>query len=310
MDLLELKSQIMHNELSNFYIFTGTEISIQRIYLNQISKVLNMPINRVDSVASIYGMCTTKGLFGNTNSLYVIREDRDIMKQEKVYETLSKDIGGNVIILLYEKIDSRLKFGKYFKNVIVPFEKLSNNVLKMYIKKEIDLDQKHLEDLSNKVSGSYDIALLEADKIKKFSEAQNISANSAMDKLVQMGMIVQEEDTDVFRWVAAVMNRQVTLSFHLAKILLNKGTQPINMLGTLYNSVKTVLLIQCCEGRDISGITGLDGGQIYFNKPYINVYQTYELVDSMKRLSRIINNIKNGTIDNQFAIDLALTQML
>jgi DNA polymerase III delta subunit len=180
----------------------------------------------------------------------------------------------------------------------------------MYIKKEIDLDQKHLEELSNKVSGSYDMAMLEANKIKNFSEAQNISENSAMDKLVQMGMIVQEEDTDVFRWVSAVMNRQVTLSFHLAKILLDNGTQTVNMLGTLYNTIKTVLLIQCCEGSDISNITGLDNGQIYFNKPYINVYQTYELVDSMKRLSRIINNIKNGTIDNKFAIDLALTQML
>lgn len=310
MNILELKKKIMHNELSNFYIFTGTEIGIQNIYLNQISKVLQMPITRVDSVASIYSLCTVKGLFGNVNSFYVIREDTDFMKQEKVYETISKDIKNNVIILLYEKIDSRLKFGKYFKDCTIHFDKLSPTILNTYIRKEVGLDFQHAAELSNKVALSYDMAMLEADKVKNFSIAENIPADIAMDKLVQMGMIHEEENSDVFRWVEAVMNRQPDLSFHIARILLNSGVHTVNMLGTLYNTVKTVLLIQCCEGSDIGGITGLDNGQIYYNKKYVGNYQTYELVDSMKRLSRIINNIKNGTIDNQFTIDYVLTQML
>ena len=43
MTIIELKSDIMHKHLSNFYIFTGEEIGIMNIYLNQISKTLNIP---------------------------------------------------------------------------------------------------------------------------------------------------------------------------------------------------------------------------------------------------------------------------
>ena len=310
MDLLELKDQIIKKNLSNFYIFTGTEIGIQQIYLKQMSKVLNMPISRVDSVSEIYNLCTTKGLFGNTNSLYVIRNDMDFIKQEKVYDTIEKDIGKNVIVLLYEKIDSRTKFAKRFKNRIVPFEKLQPLVLKNYMRQSINLDEKHLEDLSNKISGSYDMALNEIDKIKNYSLSKNISANAAMDKLVQTGCIYQPEESDVFRWVEVVMQRNVSESFHQAKILLDNGVQTINMLGTLYNSVKAVLLIQCCEGGNISSVTGLDNGQIYYNRKYVGRYNTSELVANMKRLAETINNIKHGTIDNIFVIDYVLTQML
>ena len=99
----------MKNQLSNFYIFTGTELGIQKIYLDQISKVLNLPIVRAESVLDIHNICTTKSLFGATNSIYVIRDDKEITKHEEIYKTLSNDIRGNVIILLYEKIDKRLK---------------------------------------------------------------------------------------------------------------------------------------------------------------------------------------------------------
>ena len=72
MDITVLKDQIIKNNLSNVYIFTGEEIGIQNIYLNQMSKVLNMPITRADSVSEIYNKCTSKSLFGSSKGFYVI----------------------------------------------------------------------------------------------------------------------------------------------------------------------------------------------------------------------------------------------
>ena len=170
MDIIKLKEQIVKNELSNFYIFTGEEIGIMNIYLQQMSNKLNMAITRAESVASIYSKCTARSMFGNTTGFYVIRNATDFQKQEKVWENIEKDIKKNVIVLLYDKIDSRLKFGKFFKDKIVPFEKLQPNVLKSYIKKEIKLKEKNIDKLAELCNGSYDLCMLEIDKIKHYQE--------------------------------------------------------------------------------------------------------------------------------------------
>ena len=52
---------------------------------------------------------------------------------------IKKDIGANVIVVLYEKVDSRLKFGKYFKDCTVAFERLATNIIVKYIKRESNL---------------------------------------------------------------------------------------------------------------------------------------------------------------------------
>lgn len=310
MTITELKERIMERNLSNFYIFTGTEIGIQNIYLNQMAKVLNLPITRADSVLSIYSKCTSRSLFGNEIGFYVIRDDNDITKQENVYTKIENEIGNNVIVLLYEKIDSRLKFGKYFKDKIVEFEKLNPMILKNYIKKVCPLNEKNLAELSNEVSGCYDLALLECSKVNSYAKATSCSVDSAFRKLIDSGVICRREEANVFDFTDAVMRRQTTLAFKLSENLLNNGTQSINILGTLYNTVKSVLLIQVCENSDISGTTGLDNGQIYFNKKYVGKYNSSDLVYYMKLIAGIVDKIKNGKIDDMFSIQYVLVQML
>ena len=309
MDIIELKERIIQKDLNNFYVFTGTEIGIQKIYLEQMSKVFNMPITRVNSVVEVYSKCTSKSLFGSSCGFYVIRDDTDIMKQEKVYETLSDDIGDNVIVLLYEKIDSRLKFGKYFKDVTVNFEKLSNEVLKRYIKKECPMNENHLAELSNEVSGSYDIALLEVDKIKKYADALGIDYDRSLERLIDLGAIYQPEESNVFEFTDAFMSKQIDKVLHLADVLLSSGVQSINILGTLYNTVKTVLLIQVCQNNDVSSTTGLDNRQVYFNKKYVGKFSSEHLVYLLKLIAGVIDDIKNGLIDDNFSLPYIIVNM-
>lgn len=310
MDITELKSQIVKNNLSNFYIFTGYEIGIINIYLNQMSKVLNMPITRADSVASIYNKCASKSMFGSTRGFYVIRDDNDFNKQEKVWERIKTDIKDNVIVLLYEKLDSRLKFGKYFKDDIVVFEKLTPTVLNSYIKKSCNLSDYHVNELSEICGGSYDLCMLEIDKIKQYAESENYSVDSSMDELIDSGVIYQPEETDVFKFVSAVLSRDKIEAYRLAKILLDNGSSSINLLGTLYNSAKAVLLIQCAEGNNISEITGLDNRQIYFNKKYVGKYRSSDLVYALKEIASAVEGIKNGLLDDKYATVYILVRIM
>lgn len=307
MTIVELKSQIMQNQLHNVYVFTGDEIGIINIYLNQMSKVLNMPITRADSVASIYSKCTTRSMFGNTVGFYVIRNDSDIMKEEKAYQTLSADIGKNVIVLLYDKIDSRLKFGKFFKDYTVQFEKLAPNILKSYIKKAIDLKDANIEKLMDLCSCSYDMCMLEIDKIKSFDSASD--PNKVFQELLGTGAIYQPQENDVFQFTNAVCSRNYENAFKIADNLLSDGMSSIVLLGTLYSSLKAIMLIQCCEG-DICNTTGLDNKQVYFNKKYCDRYQTSELVEAVKLISKTVDDIKNGYIDDSYATKYVLCKIM
>ena len=317
MTIIDLKNQIMKNCLNNVYVFAGEEIGIINIYLNQMSKVLNMPITRADSVLSIYNQCVSKSMFGNTIGFYVIRNDNDITKQEKVYQTLSTDIGKNIIVLLYDKVDSRLKFGKFFKEQTVVFEKLSPNVLKTYVKKACPgLSDNHCEQLIDLCNGSYDLCMLEIDKILHYQETTydrddyKDSVNYCFDVLLKSGVIYQPEETDVFKFTNAVCSRYKDEAFKLEKILRDNGTQSINMLGTLYNSIKSIMLIQCCNGQNICEVTGLDNRQVYFNKKYCGKYSTIELVNAMKLISKVIYGIKNGWIDDIYATRYVLCNIM
>ena len=317
MTIIDLKNQIMKNCLTNVYIFVGEEIGIMNIYLSQMAKTLNMPVTRAESVASIYAECTSKSMFGNTTGFYVIRNDKDITKEEKAYQSLSKEIGKNVIVLLYDKIDSRLKFGKFFKDQTITFEKLAPNVLKSYVKKACPgLSDKNCEHLIELCNGSYDLCMLEIDKILHYQETTydrddyKDSVDHCFDVLLKSGVIYQPEESDVFKWTAAVCNRNRKEAFKLERVLRDNGTQSINMLGTLYNSMKSVMLIQCCTGQHVCEITGLDNRQVYFNKKYVGKYKTGELVRNVKLISRVVDGIKNGLYDDTYATRFVLCNIL
>lgn len=315
MTIIDLKDQIIKNNLSNFYIFTGTEIGIINIYLKQMSNKLGLPITRADSILSIYGKCQGGSLFGDSTGFYVIRDDRDFMKQEQLFDTIKTSIRKNVIVLLYDKIDSRLKFGKHFKDDIVAFEKLTPNVLKSYIKKEIPLADKNIETLMEVCSGSYDMCMLEVDKIKQYTDSLYLLCNkkdydAGFSELLKCGVIYQPEETDVFKFTEAVCNRNKKLAFELEQVLMANNNSSINILGTLYNSMKSVMLIQVCESKNISEVTGLDNRLIYFNKKYVGKYSSGELVKAIKLISKVIEGVKNGWIDDVYATKYVLVNIL
>ena len=311
MNILDLKEQIVKNNLGNFYIFVGEEIGIINIYLSAMSNKLSLPITRADSVASIYSLCSSKSMFGTTTGFYVIRDDKDFPKQEKVFETIQKDIGKNVIVLLYDKIDGRSKLNKAFKDNIVVFEKLAPNIMKSYIKKEIDLSEHNMDTLVELCSGNYDMCMLEVDKIKDFKSITLKSADECFAKLLEDGTIYQPEEIDVFKLVEAVMNRNALLAYKLEATLREKGNSSVSMLGVLYTAFKSTLLIQCCpSGSNIAEVTGLDNGQIYFNRKYVGKYTSRELVDAIKLGCSVVQGIKSGWIEDEYATRYFIVKVL
>ena len=311
MTIVELKSHIMKSELNNFYIFVGDEIGIMNIYLEQISKKMQLQIVRADSVVSIYGRCTSKSIFGDIDSLYVIRNDTDIQKHEELYTRISSEIRNNIIILLYDKIDSRLKFGKYFKDSIVYFEPLSTQILCNYIRQRYDISERNAEKLSNIVHNSYDLSMLEMDKVKQYSDSKGLNdLDKSFNILLDRGVIFKQEDDDVFEFAELVMRKSMRQAFKMLNNMIDNGVSSVTILGVLYLKVKGVLLVQVCEYKDVENTTGLSKGEIYFPKKNVGNYSSGQLVRSMKLIEQTVNDIKNGLIDDTIATHYVLVQMV
>lgn len=141
MELVSLKSLISTKKIPNFLIFTGNEWQVQQLYIKQISKVLQAEIKYVDSIGEIWNKLSTKSLL-SVKRLYLLRDDKEVLTNEKIHSNLSRILNGNYLILLLTNPDKRIKFLKDHTDITVQFDPLHPDLLQKYIKKEINLSDK------------------------------------------------------------------------------------------------------------------------------------------------------------------------
>ena len=189
MELTELKNKIKTNKVPNFLIFTGDEWEVQKIYIQQIAK--DKAYSRIDSITDILGKLNTKSLTGKKRTVYVMRDDKVLMSNEKLWGKLEKLLGDNILIFLITKPDKRTKFYNKYKSAFIEFKPLNEANLKTYIKKEIDLNDKNCQSLIDICESNYGRILLEIDKIKHFEARPNLYPNSIFELLVKEGTIYQ-----------------------------------------------------------------------------------------------------------------------
>lgn len=221
MNLQELQKQIINKELNNIYIFTGEEIAIQKIYINKIAEVNNLEIQYVEDFKSIYNKLNINDIM-NIKKLYVIIDDIEYTKQEKIWQE-KIDTNGNIIIFKFNELDKRSKFYKQFENYIIEFNKLSDEILIQYIQKELpNLYPENCKKLINICNSSYNQILLEIDKIKQVEMKCNDTyskTNNIFEDLEQKGAFHKEISDITFEFIEKVLRRDIKAVFDLQKKL-------------------------------------------------------------------------------------------
>ena len=163
MEITEVKSHIKNKTFNNFYIFTGPEWKVQRLYIDQMSKVAGKEIRYIDSVTDIYGKRNNTA-FIQKSYVYVIRDDKELLQNEKLQSQLNSIAGKNILVLLLTSVDKRTKFYKSYKSTIVEFEPLKPEILARYIQKEILLSESNCNKLMEVCEYSYGRCLLEIEQ--------------------------------------------------------------------------------------------------------------------------------------------------
>ena len=313
MDITALKAKIKSKQLPNYLIFGGDEWKVQEIYINQIAKVTGKEIKRVEDVASIYSSLKNRSFLGKSY-IYIVRDDKDLMQNEKLQQKIESDLADNMLILLITSIDKRTKFYKAYKDRIVIFEALTDEILKKYIKKIIPgFTDRNCQMLIDICEHDYGRILLEIDKITRYDEVSGMtptSENEVFEQLLKDGTIYEPPYDAIFDLVDAILDRKVNKSFDLLQQSYAVGEATMVMLSVLYNNAKAVLQVQTYNGDSISKGTGLTGWQIKNAKPHVGKYSEDELIYIVRLVQKIESGIKTGRMEDEFAMQYLLTHIL
>jgi DNA polymerase III delta subunit len=313
MEVGAVKKQIKAKTLDNFYIFTGEEVEVQRIYVHKMAEVSNRDVQYIDNVSHVYGRKSS--LFSKAKC-YVCRDDMDFIKTESTWDDIVEALGDNMLILLVSEIDKRIKFYKRFSDKIVEFKHMNQDTLKKYILKQINLSEYWLDKLIDVCESDYSRILLEIDKIKQFVTADlpwgyntDVKCDKALSQLLEQGAIHTPPYDAIFDFVDAVLMNQPQKAFELLEDCKKIGEPSLRLTTVLYSNAKKVLQVQACESKDISKATGLSAWDIKCTQNKLHAWGNGDLVHMMKLLRDVEKRIKTGGIDEEDVIDYVMVNI-
>lgn len=325
MQLHELKEQLVKKIVQPLYIFTGEEVAIMDLYLDKISKVSGLPMKRVDSIESIFNKMQNTNSFVNQAYCYIIRDDKDYLAQEKVWDRFNTGAAqsNNIIILIYTNLDKRGKFYKHHnspnsadlpfadKSYIIEFEKLIPEVLAKYIKKDIGLDIPMGIELAGICDCNYNRIKLECDKLQHLAVVRGCKIAQAYEIALEENILYIQPGAVLFEFIDAVCMRDIDRVYNLLQQLKANNENPLAMISLIYSNLKSILLVTSAgNGQGITEKTGLTAWQVKLAKEKGNHYSIGELVSAITILRTTEKGIKTGMIEQEMAIDYILVNIL
>lgn len=308
MDLSTLKAHIKTKSFEPMYIFTGPEVGVMDIYINQMAKVQNAVITRLDSIEDL-AKKMHKGSMLKNAQIYVLRDSKEFIQDNELALKITQKnaLTGVPLILVYSNIDKRSKFYKTFQDSIVEFQPLKPEILVKYAQKEIYLTEQSYNQLMEVCEYDYSRILLEVDKIKRYAVASGLSENGAFITLMRDGVIFQPPKDAVFDFVDAVLKGKRELAFKLLRSSYEYGEATMVLLSNLYNSTKQLLQVQSFKGDGkITEATGLTPFQVKLASERKGKNSTGDLIYLMRLVRDTEKGIKTGAIEEQMAMPYIL----
>lgn len=304
-------NEIIDNNLSHYYIFTGEETGVLNIYIN---KIISAGYLRVDyDTVSEAVQDNFKVSFTNQPKCYIITDDIKYLQDEKNWESVHQKFekSNNILILKYTKLDKRSKF--YKNEPITQFDKLNDDILSNHIPEGLnDLNYNERLKLIHICENNYNQILLESDKVEKYKKVNKLSSSQALDELIKLNVIHKPIGDITFDFVNAVAYGDLNRSYELLDKIKRTDESTLGILALLYNNFKNMLLVQGL-GKDKSNAenrTGLKYGVIQATLHNIGAYKISELRNALDIITSVEQGIKNGSIDDSIALDYTIIKIM
>lgn len=307
MEINEVKQQILSGQLDKWYIFTGEENAVARIYIDKLAESSGSSVKFADSIIDVVSKPKSQG-FIQLNSLYVIIDDTEFLSNEKAWDAIDGALKSDLVVFWYTEVDKRKKFWKRFADKVVTFEKLDSRILKRHIQ---GLDDKHKDKLIDVCEGYYGRIQIELNKCYHYmNEAElhgyDMYLEEALDDLIDDGTIQTPAYDAIFDFVSAVLDRDVELAYNLLEQAYAVGEANMVLLSVLYNNFRALLQVQSGKNSE----SGLTGWQIKNVVHYIDRYSTGELIHALRVLRQCEFGIKRGRIRDEITVHYFLANVI
>lgn len=303
MNILDLKRQIIDKKLNKIYYLTGDEWKVIQIYTHKIAEVLNKPLENIYSILDIVDNLKVGNSLLSQGKCYVIRDDKDFIYNEHLWNKIEELVGNNNIIFIFNTLDKRTKFYKQFKDNLIVVDKLNEDTLINYCHNEIDLSTENIKKLIEICEYDYGRCLLEIDKLKNYTDKDY---NEAFDYFGKHNVIKKPARDAVFMLVDAILSKQSNSSFALYEECKEIGEANLVILTNLFTSAKQLLQVQSSQSQDISKETGINNYVVKKLMPKCNIWHNRELINIMKLCQDIEMRIKTGELNDKISVDYLL----
>ena len=307
MEVRTVKKQIQAKKLEAFYIFTGDEIEAQRIYINKISEVTGKPVKRIEQVREAFNK---RASLLKVSNLFVCRDDSTFWEKPTDIETINGLLGDNILILQMSNVDKRSKSYKSYSERVVTFDHMDADVLYKYVQKECTLSDPNTYDLIDICEQDYSRILLEADKIRRYAQAQGVTVDEAFTGLLQEGTIKRPPKDAIFDFTDAMLRADIDTAFRLLEDCKAIGEPPLRIITVLYSNFKRVLQVQVCSSADVCKSAGLTPFEVKLARRTQGIWRSEDLVFFLKTLQKLEKGIKTGEIEEGVALDLMMCSIL
>lgn len=295
MDLVQLKKQIKEKKLNNFYILAGEEIGVLNMYINK----MGTNIVRADEVGDVWRNLTSRTLGSNSNTIYVVRDDKKFIAMEKVWTGLKDKIKNGTLVFCVSSIDKRSKFFKAFDDDIVIFEKMTEPQLLQYCKKQLKgVDKEVLTHLIYLCENDFSRIENEIDKVKRLKSAE-------ITKQLLEELIIPPKESTSFTFMDALLQGDYYNTIYDLDCLLSNGESGVMLLGLMYSNFRNAVLVLGNKNGD-SGVNGYVANNIK-NKL---VYEPNQVLQILRIIQQYESGIKTGLYEEKYAIQAATLEIL
>ena len=298
MKLLELKDSIVRKVCQKPYVFTGAEIGIMDIYISQIAKTFDRQIVRISSVNEAIIDNKQNTLIKEKDKIYLVKDDKELVKNEEMWDFISDQLSDLYLILVYTSIDGRTAFSKYFQHQTVEFECLDANQLSRYIIKDTGLDIERAKEFAINCGLDYLTCQMEENKLLNYAKVFNLPINKAYDEALKEKVLCIRWDDMFTDFVNSVINRNIEKAMEQWKYLKQYGESEFKAIAFIYTQFKNLLLMK---------------NQIRINPYFENqltqankVYDIEEVEVIVELLQKLEKDVKLGSMDIDILFDYLL----
>lgn len=313
MNLVELRKQIKSGSLNNLYIFTGEETKIMKIFLDQMAEAKNCEIVSLESAVNFYNKLGVNNLVKKP-AIYTITDDVAYTKQtEAVWNKVLRlpKNSPEIVVFVYNNLDKRTKFYKFFEKFIVEFVKLSENVVAGYLVKDYGISKYTVDYIVKCCKANYTMSLLELNKLLCYKNLHNISEEDAFSCCKEENILVNLKDENGLQYfIKSFLAKEFTVCFEFVSQLDLKNDPPLKILTYLYNSFRALFDVVAYEsglsykkGESVSNFWAVKNVEIFGLQ--WSIKQVYEM---LKYLQQLEEHIKTGNIEPDNFLKILLVQ--